>query len=550
MDPNRLRDSQGTVAIFTQSDTKSWYISEQHVSTVAVEQYFNISIEMESAGDTDEIRQAPDTYYSSSRWDTRPPSGIATQHPRGNYIHPELETCPLSASTATPHVQWSNTHYHQHLIQDFQHLQQQQQQQQLPIPESTASLQVMKPIELDGRTGEGGGQLVRVAVGLAALTSQPIKITDVRGNRPGSRGGGLKNQHFAAIKWLAEATEADVGGLHVGSKTLTFIPRRSPTELLQRNSSIRAESGAASILLIVQAMLPYILFAGNDSGEPVVVELSGGTNVGFSLSYEYFDQVLMPTLEERFGIQVERKLKARGWSLGPLSRGTVWLKVHPVPKGKKLQYKPPPQYKYPESYDVESIDVSIVIPMHSHAKAQETLVKDLGDLWPGVDVTFKVVEDSGHDGRWTILLVAHSTDGIRWGRDILASAPKKLKSYDQFIAQQSRKVCKELYEEISVGGQVDEHLQDQLVCFQALCDGFSSFSRGDEPEESSSTGPLIDAMGKLEIGDGRMRKEKTHEPFGHGSTHTQTARWVVSELLPKAEFFNKGNFVNGVGFSL
>lgn len=45
-------------------------------------------------------------------------------------------------------------------------------------------------IELDGTTGEGGGQLVRVAIGLAALTTQPVKISNVRGNRPGARGGG------------------------------------------------------------------------------------------------------------------------------------------------------------------------------------------------------------------------------------------------------------------------------------------------------------------------------------------------------------------------
>ena len=49
----------------------------------------------------------------------------------------------------------------------------------------------VKPIELDGRTGEGGGQLVRVAIGLAALTSQPVTVTNVRGNRQGGRGGGL-----------------------------------------------------------------------------------------------------------------------------------------------------------------------------------------------------------------------------------------------------------------------------------------------------------------------------------------------------------------------
>jgi len=47
-----------------------------------------------------------------------------------------------------------------------------------------------KPIVLDGRTGEGGGQLVRIAVALAAVITQPIRIIHVRGNREGSRGGG------------------------------------------------------------------------------------------------------------------------------------------------------------------------------------------------------------------------------------------------------------------------------------------------------------------------------------------------------------------------
>jgi RNA 3'-terminal phosphate cyclase (ATP) len=47
-------------------------------------------------------------------------------------------------------------------------------------------------IELDGRTGEGGGQLVRIASALAAVATQPIRITNVRGNRgDGARGGGM-----------------------------------------------------------------------------------------------------------------------------------------------------------------------------------------------------------------------------------------------------------------------------------------------------------------------------------------------------------------------
>lgn len=42
-------------------------------------------------------------------------------------------------------------------------------------------------LEIDGRTGEGGGQLVRIACAIASVITQPIRITNVRGNR--ERGG-------------------------------------------------------------------------------------------------------------------------------------------------------------------------------------------------------------------------------------------------------------------------------------------------------------------------------------------------------------------------
>jgi RNA 3'-terminal phosphate cyclase (ATP) len=58
-----------------------------------------------------------------------------------------------------------------------------------------------RTVKLDGRTGEGGGQLVRVAVALAALTRTPLRIDNVRGNREGKRGGGgldTSSLHFNA----------------------------------------------------------------------------------------------------------------------------------------------------------------------------------------------------------------------------------------------------------------------------------------------------------------------------------------------------------------
>ncbi|KAM0545133.1 hypothetical protein ACHAPJ_011478 [Fusarium lateritium] len=404
----------------------------------------------------------------------------------------------------------------------------------------------MKPVELDGRTGEGGGQVVRVAIAIAALMGQAVTIDNVRGNR---ERGGLKSQHVTSIQFLAEITDADVEGLSVGSNTVTFAPRRKPTELYQRNVKISAASGSASTLLILQAVLPFLVFAGNDSEEPVELRISGGTNVSFSLSFEYLDQVLLPTLEDRFNIQVERTLERRGWSSGPQSRGQICMKFRPLKIGQSLRYKAPEQRKYPESYEVKSIDVSMVVPGNMHEKLQASLIKDLGTLFPGVDVHLRLVEDSNLDSWWYILLVAHSASGIRWGHDWLGSLPKKTKNRDTFTAQVSSKMCRGLYEEVAVGGQADVHLQDQVVVFQALCEGYSSIPRGDAPDESSP-GVLIDAMGNLDIGDGRMRKEKTHEPFGHGSLHTQTARWVASEMLPTVEFYNKGDLVKGAGISM
>ncbi|KAG8669995.1 hypothetical protein FPOAC2_09338 [Fusarium poae] len=404
----------------------------------------------------------------------------------------------------------------------------------------------MKPVELDGRTGEGGGQVVRVAIAIAALTGQAVTIINVRGNRDR---GGLKSQHVTSIQYLAEITDADVDGLSVGSKTLTFAPRRTATELYQRTIKVSAESGSASTLLILQAILPFLVFAGNDYEEPVELQISGGTNVSFSPSFEYLDQILLPTLEERFSIHIERTLERRGWSMGPQSRGQISLKFHPLKIGQSLRYKAPRKLKHPESYDVKAVDVSMVVPGSVHEKLQASLTKYLEELFPSTEICFKLTEDTNLDSRWYILLVAHSTSGIRWGHDWLGSLPKKTKSRDQFTDQVSKQLCRGLYKEVEVGGQVDVHLQDQVVVFQALCEGYSSFPRGDSPDESSSVA-LIDGMGNLDIGDGRMRKEKTHGPFGYGSLHSQTARWVASEMLPNVEFYNQGDIVKGAGISM
>ncbi|KAI1844615.1 hypothetical protein JX266_009288 [Neoarthrinium moseri] len=417
-----------------------------------------------------------------------------------------------------------------------------------------------KPLELDGRTGEGGGQLVRISCALAAVTSQPIRITHVRGNREGPRGGGLKAQHVTSLAWLAAATSATVTGLAVGSHTLEFRPALPPTALKERRISIEAESAAASTLLILQAILPYLLFAAGPEGDgdgdgdnkAIELEIRGGTNVAFSLSWEYLDQVLLPTLAARFGVRVERKLLGRCWSVGPSKKGAVWFRIHPLRAGEKLRlargdWDAP---RTDEDFALERIDASILAPAGMHGALQQELAKDLDVLFPDVDVRFVVTEDSGHDARVYVLLVAHSKTGLRWGRDWLYDRNRKKKTPEMVSREMSRKVGKELYEEVSLRGVVDEYLQDQLVVFQALAEGRTSFARPTAPVDGD-IGGLESAVDQLDIqGQRRMRKDKTHEPFGEGSTHTTTARWVAAELLPQATWFNKGSICEGAGVAL
>ena len=362
---------------------------------------------------------------------------------------------------------------------------------------------------------------------------------------------GLKNQHVAAIQWLAAATDAQVTGLAVGSHTLEFRPRRKPSDLARRRIAIEPASPAASTLLVFQAIFPFLLFAGGDAGGggPIELELSGGTNVAFSPTYEYLDQVLLPALEERFGVVVERTRTGRGWSLGALSRGTISLKFTPLAPGTTLKPRERPALR-PSDFEVKTVDVSVVAPSDMHESLSRALVRDLGSLFPDADVEFKPMEDSGRDSRVYVLLVARSA-ALRWGRDILTSVPKKAKSKSAVSDAFSRQVAKDLYREVRKRGVVDEFLQDQLVVFQALAEGRTSFPRS-EGEDTDET-DAADALAGLQIGEGDeglKKVKKIYEPFGEGTTHTTTARWVTAELLPGVTWYNNGSVCDGAGIRM
>src|SRR2546428_8031328 len=76
-------------------------------------------------------------------------------------------------------------------------------------------------IEIDGAHGEGGGQLVRMAVALSALTATPVRVVRIRAGRPVP---GLASQHVTALQAVAGLCSGEMKGVDLGSPTIEFRP--------------------------------------------------------------------------------------------------------------------------------------------------------------------------------------------------------------------------------------------------------------------------------------------------------------------------------------
>src|SRR5512145_277895 len=143
-------------------------------------------------------------------------------------------------------------------------------------------------ITLDASYGEGGGQVLRVALALAVALGRPVSLTNIRVRRPKP---GLQPQHLAVVRALAAISAAEVTGDRLDSTSLTFVPRTLTAGSYRFDvGAIRGSAGSVS--LIFQALLlPLAL-----SGTPSRITLVGGTHVPWSPTVHYLTEVFLPAL--------------------------------------------------------------------------------------------------------------------------------------------------------------------------------------------------------------------------------------------------------------
>lgn len=153
---------------------------------------------------------------------------------------------------------------------------------------------------IDGRLGEGGGQVLRSCVALAAITGRAIELHHIRSTR--SRPG-LQPQHLAAVRAAAAICNAAVTGDDHGSRELTFAPGR-----LQAGD-YRVDIGTAgSASLVLQTLALPLALAGASS----TVSVTGGTHVPQSPCYEHLAWGWAPALR-CMGVKLELKLSRAGF---------------------------------------------------------------------------------------------------------------------------------------------------------------------------------------------------------------------------------------------
>ncbi len=169
-------------------------------------------------------------------------------------------------------------------------------------------------MKIDGSYGEGGGQILRTAVALSAVTGKPIEIDNIRKNRPKS---GLAAQHVKSIESVASICEAEVTGCGLHSTSLSFKPGKI------KGGAYGFDIGTAgSITLLLQCLMPAAIHAPDS----IKVKITGGTDVAWSPSIDYLRFVTLHALS-RMGYNCEIRLVRRGYY--PRGEGCVEAIIYP-----------------------------------------------------------------------------------------------------------------------------------------------------------------------------------------------------------------------------
>lgn len=296
-------------------------------------------------------------------------------------------------------------------------------------------------MELNGSYGEGGGQILRTAVALSAVTGEPVKIHSIRKMRPKP---GLAAQHVKAIESAAAMCDAEVEGCSLHSTRLSFRPGKIKGGIYDIDIGT-----AGSIPLLLQCLMPVALNAPS----PVRLKVTGGTDVSWSPPVDYLRFVTLGALG-RMGYSCYLRLISRGYY--PRGGGCVEAIINPSAPGRA-------DFEKNACNVIEGISHSSGLPEHvaqrQAASAEKILQNEGYETRISREVRTDVSTGSG------ITLWCGTAGGSALGRPGLKAEKVGTDAAGSVLA------------ELKSGAGVDIFLADQLIPYMALAGSGSLITR-------------------------------------------------------------------------